>query len=52
MPEVRTADQYTNFNLFRTIDQTTRNNQKSSVALPNTALETEFFLLAAPVILF
>ncbi|WP_333254449.1 hypothetical protein [Microcoleus sp. S13_C5] len=52
MPEVRTADQYKNFNLFRTIDQTTRNSHKLSVALQNTALETEFFVLAAPVIPF
>ncbi|WP_158307936.1 hypothetical protein [Microcoleus vaginatus] len=52
MPEVQTADRYTNFNLFRTIDQTTQNRQESSVVLPNTALETEFFVLAAPVILF
>ncbi|MEG4034398.1 hypothetical protein Q5691_01525 [Microcoleus sp. w1-18aA5] len=52
MPEVRTSDQYTNFNLFRAIDQTTRNNQKSSGALPNTAIETELFVLAAPLIPF
>ncbi|MEG4006724.1 hypothetical protein QUA23_11575 [Microcoleus sp. Pol1C5] len=32
------ADRYTKFNLFSTIDETTRNSQKSSVALPITAL--------------